>query len=259
MLPAVTTKTRTPLGAEETRAVLRRAAELDREHAPPPTVDSAGPRIDPGELERIAAESGLSPESLRRAIDELRGGGLERRPDRPAGAVARQTFAEPAAVIDRRLSAALAQAGLEPVRREPDGTRWECAPGVHHSVARAVNWRGASAWIGAAVESSVYDVPGERSCAELRGDAKDLRLTFATLGALLLAFPAGLALLVALAIGLRSGFGVQHAIACAAIVALWLLLSGLISRGLSRRRARKLQRSLERVLAQVGEPAPAAR
>ncbi len=249
------TKTRTPLGAAEAQTVLRRAAELDREHAPALPTDSAEPRIEPGELERIAAESGLSPESLRRAIDELRGGALERPPQRAADAVARQTFGEPAAIIDRRLSAALADAGLEPVRRGPDVTRWEGATGLHRTVARAINWRGASAFIGATVESSVYDVPGERSCAVLRGDAKDLRLPFATLAALLLAFPAGIALLVTLAIGLRSGFGLQHAVAGAAVVACWFLLSALISRGLSRRRARKLQRSLERVLAQLGEPA----
>ena len=71
------TKTRPPLGAEETRIVLRRAAELDREHAPPLRATIADePRLDAGDLERIAAESGLSRESLRRAVDELTGGVL---------------------------------------------------------------------------------------------------------------------------------------------------------------------------------------
>src|SRR4051794_23108411 len=88
------TRTRAPMNAEETRQVLRRAAELDREHRPSLPLDAADPRIDPAELERIAAESGLSPESLRRAIDELQGGGLSATRARPRfDASARQTFA----------------------------------------------------------------------------------------------------------------------------------------------------------------------
>lgn len=253
------TKTRPPLGAEETRVVLRRAAELDREHAPPPRSTMGDePRLDAGDLERIAAESGLSRESLRRAVDELSGGVLEHggdRPEaeaRPAESVLRQTFAEPADLVERRLSAALSQSGLEAVRRGPHATRWEPAAGLHHALGRAVNWRGSSAWIGSAVESSVYAVPGGRSCAELRADAKDLRLPVATAAALLLAFPAGIALLVTLAIGLSSGFTAQHAVACLLIVAAWVALSALFSLGISRRRVRKLRRSLERLLAQLG-------
>jgi hypothetical protein len=259
------TRTRTPLDAEETRTVLQRAAELDREHAPArlPVIGEE-PRLDAADLERIAAESGLSRESLRRAIDELGGGMLEvgeappqRRETHPRTeqAVAQQTFAEPADVIERRLSAALEQGGLEPVRRAPHATRWEPAAGLHHALGRAVDWRGTSAWIGSAVESSVFAVPGERSSAQLRGDAKDLRLPIASITALLLAFPAGIALLVTLAIGLGAGFAPQHALACLVIVACWALLSALISRGVARRRVRKLQRSLERMLAQLGQPA----
>src|SRR5689334_16251055 len=251
---ALTTRTRPPLGAEEIGAVLRRAAELDREHGSASVpLDAGGPRIDPSDLERIAAESGLSAESLQRAIAELEGGALEPA-DRAFDATARHTFSEPSETIERRLSGLLTQTGLEPVRREPHATRWEPAPGLHHAVGRAINLRGSSAFIGATVESSVYAVPGGRSTAILRGDAKDLRLPFATLAALALAFPAGIALLVTLAAGVRSGFGPQHAFACLVIVGAWLLLSALISRGLTRRRIRKLQRSLERLLAQSGEP-----
>jgi hypothetical protein len=270
MLPgqeaALATKTRPPLGAEETRIVLRRAAELDREHAPPPrsTVGDE-PRLDAGDLERIAAESGLSRESLRRAVDELSGGVLEPRraqtedDTRPAEAVVQRTFAEPAEVIEQRLSAALSQSGLEAARRGPHATRWEPAAGLHHALGRAVNWRGSSAWIGSAVESSVYAVPGDRSCVELRADAKDLRLPVATAAALLLAFPAGIALLVTLAIGLSAGFTAQHAFACLVIVAAWIALSALVSAGVGRRRVRKLRRSLERLLAQLGGAPPPSR
>jgi hypothetical protein len=255
------TKTRTPLGADETRAVIQRAAELDREHTPvSPAVLGDEPRLDPADLERIAAESGLSTESLRRAIDELRGGALdsaERRGDSssPADAMAQQTFAEDPALIERRLSALLQESGLEAVRRGPHATRWEPAPGLHRAVGRAVDWRGSSAWIGSSIESSVYGIVGDRSRAELRGDAKDLRLPIATIFALLLAFPAGIALLVTLAIGLSTGFTSQHGVAMAVIVAAWILLTALISRGVARRRVRKLQRSLERLLARLGESA----
>lgn len=261
----LTTKTRTPLGAEQTRIVLRRAAELDREHAPAPLpVAAEEPRLDAADLERIAAESGLSRESLRRAIDELGGGVLDGGEEashrleagpRAAQAVAQRTFAEPAAVIEQRLSAALEESGLEPVRRAPHATRWEPAAGLRHALGRAVDWRGTSAWIGSAVESSVYAVPGERSSAELRGNTKDLRLPIATIAALVLAVPAGIALLVALAIGLSAGFAPRHALACLVIVASWVMLSALISRGVARRRVRKLRRSLERLLAQLGQPA----
>ncbi len=258
------TRTRTPLGSEETRAVLQRAAELDREHAAPTLPPSSGePGLDDAELERIAAESGLSREALQRAIDELRGGALEPRERGTAGpsgvegeATAQRTFAQPPAVIERRLSAALEESGLEPVRRGPHATRWEPAPGLHRALGRAIDWRGSSVWIGSTIESSVYAVPGDRCCARLRGDAKDLRLPLATLAAILLAFPFGISLLVTLAIGLRAGFGAQHAIAAALFAASWLVLSLLISRGISRRRIRKLQRSLERLLAQLGETAP---
>jgi hypothetical protein len=169
--------------------------------------------------------------------------------------VAQQTFAEPAAVIEQRLSAVLEENGLEPVRRAPHATRWEPAAGLRHALGRALDFRGTSAWIGSAVESSVYAVPGERSSAQLRGDAKDLRLPIATMTAVLLAFPAGIALLVALAIGLSNGFAPQHALACLVIVACWIALSALISRGVARRRMRKLRRSQERMLAQLGQPA----
>jgi hypothetical protein len=215
--------------------------------------------LDAAELERIAAESGLSAESLRRAIDELRRGALDREESvgaKPGGdeAVARQTFADPPPTIERRLAALLQESGLEPVRRGPHATRWEPAPGLHRALGRAVDWRGSSAWIGSAVESSVYAVPGERSSAVLRGNVKDLRLPIATLTALLLAFPAGIALLVTLAIGLSSGFAPQHVLACLLIVAGWVVLSALIARGVARRRVRKLRRSLERMLAQLGQP-----
>jgi hypothetical protein len=242
--------------------VLRRAAELDREHAQPLQTDRTEPRIEEAELERIAAESGLTREAVRRAIDELRGGALPGSgEDKPGprlaageAAVAEATFEEPAEALERRLQGRLAQGGLQPVRRAAHATRWEPAAGLHHALGRAVDWRGTSAWIGCAVESSVYGIAGQRSAVQLRGDAKDTFFPIAVVTALVLAFPAGLALLVALAVGLRAGFGPQHALACALILLCWAALTALISRGVARRRVRKLRRALERTLASLAEP-----
>jgi hypothetical protein len=258
------------LDAEETRRVLQRAAELDREHASSagPAFDRAGdePRLDAAELERIAAESGLSREALRRALDELGGGALPAKREKPRGierlvagesAVAEASFEETPEVVERRLSSTLRESGLEPVRRAAHATRWEPAAGLRHALGRAFDWRGTSAWIGSAVETSVYAVPGQRSSAQLRGDARDMFSPIALLTGLLLAFPAGFALLVVLAVGARSGFSPQHALAALLIIAAWMALTALISRGVARRRVRKLRRALERVLAQLTDGAPA--
>jgi hypothetical protein len=259
-----------PLGPEQTRSVLRRAAELDREHASGGVSGLARsenePRIDAADLERIAAEAGLSRESLQRALDELAGGALDTR-EKPRGlqrlvaresAVAQQTFEEPPEVVEQRLFATMQRSGLTPVRRAKHVTRWEPASGLRHTLGRAVDWRGTSVWTGSAIESSVYAVPGQRSSAELRGDARDLLLPTAIITALVLAFPAGFALLVTLAVGLRAGFAPQHALACFLVIACWAALTALISRGVARRRTRKLRRALERILAQLAGAAGSA-
>jgi hypothetical protein len=259
---------RSPLGPEQTRTVLRRAAELDREHASGSVSaamrSEAEPRIDAADLERIAAESGLSRESLQRALDELGGGALDTR-EKPRGlqrlvalesTAVQRTFEEPAEVVEQRLFATMLSSGLNPVRRAKHVTRWEPASGLRHTLGRAVDWRGTSVWTGSAIESSVYAVPGQRSSAELRGDARDLLLPTAIITALLLALPAGFALLVTLAVGLRAGFAPQHALACLLVIAGWAALTVLISRGTARRRTRKLRRALERILAQLAELAP---
>ncbi len=68
---------------------------------------------------------------------------------------------------------------------------------------------------------------------------------------LLLGFPAGIAILVVLAFGLRWGFSGQQALALVAVVAGWATLTALISRGVARRRVKKLRRALDRILQQV--------
>lgn len=251
-----------PLGSDETQTVLRRAAELDRQRVakePLPLRTEGEPRLEAADLERVAADSGLSRESVRRALAELHGGALEEGPRAPplhkfvAGdaVVAEQTFDAPAAVIEARLAATLRSNGLSVAQKAPHATRWEPAPGLTNTLGRAVNWGGTAVWTGASVESGVHAVAGERTSAELRGDAKELISPIATLTGLLLAFPAGLALLVVLGFGVRWGFSAQHALALALILAAWMGLTALISRGVARRRVKKLRRALQRMLAQV--------
>ena len=243
------------LGPDETQTVLRRAAELDREHAPAARVLAAPdePRLGAADLERIAADSGLSPEAVRRALDELKAGELLPRTERkPSAAAARRTFEEDAAAVEERLTAAMLRGGLSPIHTAPHATQWKPAAGLGQTLSRAVDLDGRGAWLGATVESSVYAVAGQRSSAELRGEVRDLSLPIATVTGLLLAFPAGIALLVVLAIGLSAGLASQHAVALFLVVAAWAALTFGISRGIARRRVRKLQRALERVLSQIG-------
>lgn len=248
-----------PLGAEETQAVLRRAAELDRKQAAAPSLRAGEPRLEPHELERVAAESGLSPEAMRRALSELHGGALGARPPEPHfitgdAVTAEQTFDAPPEVVEERLAAAMRRNGLEVAERAAHVTRWEPSPGLRQTLSRAVNLDGTAAWVGATVESGVHAVPGQRTAAELRGDARNLGSPIAAVAALLLAFPAGIALLVVLAFGLRWGFSAQQGLALLAIAAAWLALSVAISRGVARRRVKKLRRALQRVLQQVATP-----
>ena len=163
-------------GPEETQRVLRRAAELDREQAPaaPALRLPDEPVIDAAELERIASESGLSPEAVRRALHELNGGALTPRPGPTPAAAAGRMFSERPELIEERLTAAMLRGGLSPIHVAPHSTRWVPSAGVGQTLARAVDLDGRGAWLGATVASSVYAVAGERSSAELQGEVRDL-------------------------------------------------------------------------------------
>lgn len=260
------TRPKAPLGPDEAQSVLRRAAELDRKResaAPLPAASDDGPGLEAAELERVGAESGLSREAMRRALTELEGGALAAPAKPPAlhrlvggdAVIAEQTFDAPPEVIQARLDQTLQQSGLAVAERAPHLTRWEPAPGLRQTLGRAVNLGGSAAWVGTAIESGVHAVPGQRTSAELRGDARNLTAPIATVTGLLLAFPAAVAALVVLAFGLRWGFSGQQALALVCVAAAWMLLTALISRGVARSRVKKLRRALHRILAQVGAPA----
>jgi hypothetical protein len=137
------------------------------------------------------------------------------------------------------------------VNTAPHATQWLPAPGIGNGISRVLDLGGQRAFLGAAVESSVYAVAGGRTSAELRGHTADMTTPVATVAGLLLAFPAGIALLFLLMLGLSQGVPLQHGLAMLVVAALWAALTFLISRGVTRGRARKLQRALERTLRQL--------
>jgi hypothetical protein len=249
-----------PLGPEAAQSVLRRAAELDRKQAADaPMALPEEPHLEADELARVAAESGLSREAVRRALTEHQAGALvageKSQPPRHfvtgEAVTAEQTFDAPPEVIEARLADTLRRSGLEVAQRAPHATRWEPARGLRQTLGRVVDWGGSAAWSFATVESGVHAVPGQRTSAELRGDARKLGSPIAVVTALLLSFPAGIALLIVLAFGLRWGFSAQQGMAMLAIAAAWLALTAAISRGVARSRVKKLRRALQRVLEQV--------
>ena len=255
------------LGPEETQEVLRRAAELDRDHAAAavPALRRAAESevgLDAEDLERIAAEAGLSREAVRRAVAELEAGKLDR--PAPATGLKRLVAGEPTeteraldvptAVAAPRLERLLRGKGLEAVGRQPDATRWEPRMGLRHSLGRLVNQGGTGVFIGSAVESSVWPAPNGTSRVFLRGDSNGVLASIAIVVGLLLAAPAGIAFLVVLGLGVRWGFGGQHLLGFLLVAAAWTALTAAISRGLARKRVRKLRLALERTLEELAAP-----
>ena len=99
-------RTRPPqqLTAEETREVLKRAAQLEQRPAA-----SGEPSLDLAEVERIGLEAGLSKEAIQRAFVELRAGALEQ----PAAPTLADRMMGPALVeVQRPIALALILFGV---------------------------------------------------------------------------------------------------------------------------------------------------
>ena len=176
---------------EETAIVLRRAAELER-RAPG---DADG--LDPATLEEVAMEVGLSRQSVRRAIAELRVGALvpqaERRSDR-----ATRLFGPAALEVSRSVPGALPaveaavhdflEGQLFRVVRDVGGRslwapREDLAASVRRSIDRRIQRRLCLEDVGR-IEVAVVDDPGEagaRSLVRLRLDLGAVRRASATL------------------------------------------------------------------------------
>lgn len=174
------------LSARQVSLVLRRAAELERRD----TVDEA---LAPAEIEALAAEVGLSPDAVQRAISEVRAGvvaeprepGALERVLGPNMVVVERTVRGRAAEVQRRIERALRGQLLR--KRRDFGARsvWEHAPGWLPALRRALDWSGALT-LGEAreLEVAVVGAGDERATVRLVVDVGALQRKVATGAAL---------------------------------------------------------------------------
>ena len=127
------------LSEDQVALVFRRAAELDA--ASPERPDG----FDAATLERIGAEAGLSPAAVRRALDELRSGRLERAvpPESPTTVPRRHTIervvpADPA-IASERLEAFLRSQVLRVCRRLGTLSVWEPSRSLGANLVRGID------------------------------------------------------------------------------------------------------------------------
>jgi hypothetical protein len=126
--------------------VLRRAAELEQNRG-----SESAELISPSELEKIAAEAGLSQDSLSRALAEVRSGALQPiAPVAPPGVLDRAIGPErlvvervvrgPVEDVKRRLERFLKDQLLQVKRNFGDRVVWERADGFWPGMMRAFDW-----------------------------------------------------------------------------------------------------------------------
>ncbi len=120
------------LTSDEAAAVFRRAAELDLRHSSTP-----GRGLDFAALEQAGVEAGLSRDSIRQALAEIKAGALE------------QTVRQHDAVITRTLRGSdleheierfMRQQRLRVARRFGDRTVWEPETGLGASLAKSLDF-----------------------------------------------------------------------------------------------------------------------
>ena len=172
------------LSQEEVALVLRRAAELDRDASCRP-----GTGLDLAALEQVATEAGITPQSVRRALAELRAGVL----DQPAigrrrwlGAPALvlcRTVRGPGAAVALQLHRFLARELFELRRDLGERTLWVPRRGLEARMRRTID-RGVQRRLILRevqhVELSVVDEPGsggERVLVRLEIDVRAMRRT----------------------------------------------------------------------------------
>lgn len=129
------------LTQDEIALVLRRAAELDTE-----TACQVGNGLDAASLELAAVEAGISRESVRRALAELRAGALQR-PERQRRTLlgARtvtlcRTVPGPATTVEQSLHRFLQRELFELRRDFGERTSWIPRKGLDARVRRSVDW-----------------------------------------------------------------------------------------------------------------------
>ena len=177
---------------EETALVLRRAAELDHQADP----DSGG--LDPTTLEEVAVEAGLSRQSVRRALAELRLGALA---DPPATrrASATRLYGPGTFVVSRAVAASAAavegwvreylEAQLFRVVRDVDGrSLWSPREDLKASVQRSIDRKVQRRLVLGDVRRVHVAVgaepgPGTRSLVHLEVDVGQVRRTSTSMAA----------------------------------------------------------------------------
>lgn len=161
----------------EVQLVLRRAAELER-RAPG---DEA---LTPAEVTGLAAEAGLSPDAVRRALDEVRVGALAPpEPPRalervlgPTTVVAERTLPGDPAAVQRRLEWLLRGQLLRKRRDLGARTIWEHAQGWLPQLRRSLDWSGTLVLRDAhTVEATVLDAGAGRVTVRLGADVGALQ------------------------------------------------------------------------------------
>ena len=170
------------LSQEELALVLRRAAELDRDASCQP-----GTGLDVVALEQVAVEAGISRQSLRRALAELRAGVLEQpaAPHRawlgPPTLTVCRTVPGPRAAVEEQLYRFLSRELFELRRDLGERTLWVARRGLDARVRRTID-RGVQRRLILRevqyVELSVIDEPGsedERVLVRLEIDVRAMR------------------------------------------------------------------------------------
>jgi hypothetical protein len=156
------------LSPRQVSLVLKRAAELERR-------DVGDESLAPAELEELAREVGLSPESVQRALAEVRAGAVAE--PREPGALERvlgpnmivveRTVRGRAGEVQRRVERALRGQLLRKRRDFGERTVWEHAPGWLPALRRALDWSGELA-LGEARELDVTVVDAGEDRATVR-------------------------------------------------------------------------------------------
>ncbi|MDQ3979568.1 MAG: hypothetical protein M3314_08460 [Actinomycetota bacterium] len=188
------------LSQEEIALVLRRAAELDRDASCQP-----GTGLDAVALEQIALEAGITPQSVRRALAELRAGVLDQPPAPrrawlgPPTLTVCRTLPGPAALVEQQLHRFLARELFELRRDLGERTVWVARRGLDARVRRTID-RGVQRRLILRevqhVELSVIAEPGgedERVLVRMEIDVRAMRRTQGKVSAAAAATGGGLA------------------------------------------------------------------
>jgi len=186
---------------DDLERIIRRASELQFEHAAPEGRDLVGEE----EILRVGQEVGLEARHLRQAVGELRAESLSLDPPGdhtlivtlmgPGFTRARRVVPGAAADLDARLADHLSVGeSLARVRKRGEGSLWEPAGGMMAGLQRALKWRGFTYHLARcrSVELSVSAVGEDRTLVTIMADVRRVRTEAALEWILGLGIPTGI-------------------------------------------------------------------